>query len=101
MADAVREPGRLLLAVLDPRTEPRHQVVDMVALIDLAALVDVARVHGVLGLVHRRLVDAGVELPEPVAVRLERERVLTAARSSTPIARSPQSTARSITRCWS
>ena len=52
----------------------------MVAPSDLAALVDVARVHGVLGLVHRRLVDAGVALPEPVAVRLERERVLTAAR---------------------
>ena len=78
MADAVREAGHVLLALIDTRTE-RYRVVDVVESIDLRALIDVARAHRVTALVHRRLVDAGVDLPPSVATGLQRERISSAA----------------------
>ena len=78
MADPVREAGHVLLALIDTRTE-RDRVVEVVESIDLRALVDVARAHRVIALVHRRLVDAGVDLPPSVATGLQRERTSSAA----------------------
>jgi hypothetical protein len=78
MADEAREAGRILLALVDTRTTP-NGIHAMVERVDVTALVDVATSHRVIGLVHRRLVDAGVDLPQRLAARLERERALAAA----------------------
>lgn len=79
MADPAREAGRLLLAVVDTRT-PLDRVRELTLPHDLGALVEIARVHRVLGVVHQRLVDAGVDLPEPLGTRLGHERMVAAAR---------------------
>ncbi len=72
------EAGRLLLAVVDVRT-PRDRIGELVERADLTALLEVARTHRVVGVLHQRLIDAGVDLPQPVAAQLERERVGAAA----------------------
>ena len=68
----------MLLAVVDVRT-PRDRISELVERADLTALLEVARMHRVVGVLHQRLIDAGVDLPQPVAAQLERERVGAAA----------------------
>jgi hypothetical protein len=48
-------------------TDAVDQITDMVGQVDLVALFEVADSHRVLEIVHQRLLDAGVDLPEPLA----------------------------------
>jgi hypothetical protein len=73
VAASQREAARLLLALIDSRT-PADRIVELSGSMDYSALLDVARVHRVIGLVHRRLVDAGVDIPQPVAAYFQEER---------------------------
>ena len=75
---AMRGAERALLAVIDSRTTT-DQILNIVELSDLVALFDVATAHRVVGVVHKRLIDAGVDLPEGLAARLDRERLRSAA----------------------
>lgn len=72
------ESAQVLLALVDSRTT-RDQIVNLVERVDLKAVFDVATAHRVVGVVHQRLIDAGVDLPEGLAARLDRERLRSAA----------------------
>jgi hypothetical protein len=68
-----RDAWRLLLALIDSRTTA-DRIIGLTDAADYPALLAVAQAHRVLGVVHRRLVDAGVDLPRPWAARFQRYR---------------------------
>ena len=68
-----REVAQQLLAMIDSRTSA-DRIVEIASSIDYPRLFEVARVHRVVGLVHQRLVDVGVDLPASAAARFQDER---------------------------
>jgi hypothetical protein len=68
-----RDASRLLLALIDSRTTA-DRVVELSDSADYPALLAVAQAHRVVGVIHRRLVDAGVDLPQPWATRFQEYR---------------------------
>jgi hypothetical protein len=73
VATSQREAARQVLALIDSRT-PSDRVVEIASSVDYPRLFEVARIHRVVGLIHQRLVDAGVDLPASAAARFQDER---------------------------